>query len=249
LKVFVIIPARHHSTRFEGKALARILGKPLIQYVYERSLSSSIVSHVAIATDDKRIFQCVCDFGGNAIMTGVHHKSGTERVAEAASHLSLQDTDVIINVQGDQIIFHHEVIGQLAQALKEHPNVPMATPVKKITDAKEINDPNCVKATFDRNGFALYFSRSPIPFPQDKSANPTYYKHLGIYAYRRPFLKKFVELPQGLLEVTERLEQLRVLEYGYRIKVIETPYEAMDVNTREDLEKIEKALAPYPDQM
>ena len=120
----------------------------------------------------------------------------------------------------------------------------MATPVKKITDAKEINDPNCVKVIFDRNGFALYFSRSPIPFPGIESTKLTYYKHLGIYAYRRPFLKKFVELPQGVLETTERLEQLRVLEHGYRIKVIETLYEAMDVNTREDLEKIEKALTP-----
>lgn len=244
MKVFAIIPARYHSTRFEGKALTRILGKPLIQYVYERSLSSPIVSHVAVATDDERIFQCVRDFGGNGIMTGAHHKSGTERVAEAASYFSLQDSDVIINVQGDQIIFYPEVIDQLAQALKEHPNVPMATPVKKITDAKEINDPNCVKVIFDRNGFALYFSRSPIPFPGIESTKLTYYKHLGIYAYRRPFLKKFVELPQGVLETTERLEQLRVLEHGYRIKVIETLYEAMDVNTKEDLEKIEKALTP-----
>jgi len=202
-----------------------------------------------VATDDERIFQCVRNFGGNAIMTGAHHKSGTERVAEAASHLSLQDSDVIINVQGDQIIFFPGLIDQLAQTLKEYPKVPMATPVKKIMDVKEINDPNCVKVTFDKNGFALYFSRSPIPFPRDKSANLTYYKHLGIYAYRRPFLKKFVELPQGLLETTERLEQLRVLEHGYRIKVIETPYEAMEVNTKEDLEKIEKALTPYPDQM
>ncbi|HIC90783.1 MAG TPA: 3-deoxy-manno-octulosonate cytidylyltransferase [Syntrophaceae bacterium] len=249
MKVFVIIPARYHSTRFEGKALVPISGKPLIQYSYERSLSSSTVSYVAVATDDERIFQCVRNFGGNAIMTGAHHKSGTERVAEAASHLSLQDSDVIINVQGDQIIFFPGLIDQLAQTLKEYPKVPMATPVKKIMDVKEINDPNCVKVTFDKNGFALYFSRSPIPFPRDKSANLTYYKHLGIYAYRRPFLKKFVELPQGLLETTERLEQLRVLEHGYRIKVIETPYEAMEVNTKEDLEKIEKALTPYPDQM
>ncbi len=243
MKVFVIIPARYHSTRFEGKPLVHILGKPMIQYVYERCLSSPAASSVSVATDDQKIFQCVRGFGGSAIMTRSDHISGTDRVAEAATSLSLDDSDVIVNVQGDQPIFDPNVIGQLAQVLREDPTVSAATPVKRITKDEEIDDPNCVKVTFDRNGFALYFSRSPIPFRHAKSARPIYYKHLGIYAYRKPFLMKFVGLAHGGLELSEGLEQLRALEHGYRIKIIETPYEAMEVNTRQDLEGIEKVLS------
>jgi 3-deoxy-manno-octulosonate cytidylyltransferase (CMP-KDO synthetase) len=243
LKVLVIIPARYHSKRFEGKPLVHILGKPMIQYVYERCLSSPAASSVSVATDDQKIFQCVRGFGGSAIITRSDHISGTDRVAEAATSLSLDDSDVIVNVQGDQPIFDPDVIGQLAQVLSEDPSVSVATPVKRITKDEEINDPNCVKVTFDRNGLALYFSRSPIPFLHTQSAKPTYYKHLGIYAYRRPFLMKFVGLAHGVLELTEGLEQLRALEHGYRIKIIETPYEAMEVNTRQDLEGIERFLS------
>lgn len=243
MKVLVIIPARYYSRRFEGKPLVHILGKPMIQYVYERCLSSPAASSVSVATDDQKIFQCVCGFGGSAIITRSDHISGTDRVAEAATSLSLDDSDVIVNVQGDQPIFDPNVIGQLAQVLREDPTVSVATPVKKITKDEEINDPNCVKVTFDRNGFALYFSRSPIPFPNTQPVKPRYYKHLGIYAYRRSFLMKFVCLAHGVLELAEGLEQLRALEHGYRIKIIETLYEAMEVNTRQDLEGVERFLS------
>lgn len=243
MKVFVIIPARYHSNRFEGKPLADILGKPMIQHVYEQTLLSSIVASVTVATDDKRISQCVHNFGGKVIMTASHHRSGTDRVAEAARILSIQDSDIIVNIQGDQPIFDPGIIDQLAQTLTQDNTISVVTPVKKMITEEEVNDPNNVKVTFDTNGFALYFSRSVIPFTSDNKAKPSYYKHLGIYSYRRPFLERFIELPEGTLESAEKLEQLRALEYGYRIKIVETVHDAIEVNTQRDLERVKKILS------
>lgn len=239
-KVVAIIPARYHSNRFEGKPLADILGKPMIQRVYERALSVDLLSRVAVATDDERIADCVRSFGGEVVMTRADHVSGTDRLAEAAEILNIAEQDVVVNIQGDQPMFAKEVVRQVAEPLIEDPALPMATLIYKIVRDAEINDPNHVKTVFDRNGKALYFSRSSIPFQRnpDEPVPPTYYKHLGFYAYRKGFLLTFVSLPEGEWERFEKLEQLRALEFGYDIKVVLTEHDSVEVDTPKDLERV-----------
>ena len=239
-KVVAIIPARYHSNRFEGKPLADILGKPMIQRVYERALSVDLLSRVAVATDDERIADCVHSFGGEVVMTRADHVSGTDRLAEAAEILNIAEQDVVVNIQGDQPMFAKEVVRQVAEPLIEDPALPMATLIYKIVRDAEINDPNHVKTVFDRNGKALYFSRSSIPFQRnpDEPVPPTYYKHLGFYAYRKGFLLTFVSLPEGEWERFEKLEQLRALEFGYDIKVVLTEHDSVEVDTPKDLERV-----------
>ena len=243
-KVVAIIPARYHSNRFEGKPVAMILGKPMIQHVYERALSVPLLSKVVVATDDERIADCVRSFDGEIVMTRADHASGTDRLAEAATILEISEQDVVVNIQGDQPLFPAAVIDQVAKPLLEDPALPMSTLIYKITRKEEINDPNHVKTVFDRNGKALYFSRSPIPFQRDplEVVPPTYYKHLGFYAYRKGFLLTFVGLPEGEWERFEKLEQLRALEYGYTIKVILTEYDSVEVDTLKDLKRVEELL-------
>ena len=243
-KVVAIIPARYHSNRFEGKPVAMILGKPMIQHVYERALSVPLLSRVVVATDDERIADCVRSFDGEIVMTRADHASGTDRLAEAATILEISEQDVVVNIQGDQPLFPAAVIDQVAKPLLEDPALPMSTLIYKITRKEEINDPNHVKTVFDRNGKALYFSRSPIPFQRDPNVvvPPTYYKHLGFYAYRKGFLLTFVGLPEGEWERFEKLEQLRALEYGYAIKVVLTEYDSVEVDTLEDLKRVEGLL-------
>ncbi|MBU0483373.1 MAG: 3-deoxy-manno-octulosonate cytidylyltransferase [Proteobacteria bacterium] len=241
-KVVAIIPARYQSNRFEGKPLAKIMGKPMIQHVYERALKVDLLSSVAVATDDERIAQCVRDFGGRVVMTSNDHVSGTDRLAEAANMLEINEQDVVVNIQGDQPLFDQEVVRQVAAPLLEDPALPMSTLIYKIIRPEEINDPNHVKTVFDRNGMALYFSRSAIPFQRnpEEPMTPTYYKHLGFYAYRKGFLMTFVGLPEGEWERFEKLEQLRALEYGYRIKVVLTEHDSVEVDTPKDLERVEE---------
>ncbi|OGQ95396.1 MAG: 3-deoxy-manno-octulosonate cytidylyltransferase [Deltaproteobacteria bacterium RIFOXYD12_FULL_57_12] len=243
-KVVAIIPARYHSNRFEGKPLALILGKPMIQRVYERARAVPLLSRVVVATDDERIADCVRGFGGEVVMTRADHASGTDRLAEAASLLDISEQDVVVNIQGDQPLFPAEVVEQVATPLLQDPALPMATLIYKITRPEEITDPNHVKTVFDRNGNALYFSRSPIPFQRDPAEKipPTYYKHLGFYAYRKGFLLTFVGLPEGEWERFEKLEQLRALEYGYTIKVLLTEHDSIEVDTQKDLERVEDVL-------
>ena len=243
-KVVAIIPARFHSNRFEGKPVAMILGKPMIQHVYERALSVPLLSRVVVATDDERITDCVHSFGGEVVTTRSDHASGTDRLAEAATILDIPEQDVVVNIQGDQPLFPAAVIDQVAKPLLEDPALPMSTLIYKIIRKEEINDPNHVKTVFDRNGKALYFSRSPIPFQRDphEVVPPTYYKHLGFYAYRKGFLLTFVGLPEGEWERFEKLEQLRALEYGYTIKVVLTEYDSVEVDTPEDLKRVEELL-------
>ena len=242
MKVICVIPARYHSTRFPGKALANILGKPMIQHVYERVLTAGNVSLVAVATDDERIAAAVEEFGGRAIMTAATHRSGTDRIAEAVSRLGIEDTDIVVNIQGDQPLFEPSQIEEVAKPLLDDPAIPMSTLIYRIVKKEEITHPNAVKVVFDRNHFALYFSRATIPCVRDKGREGCYYKHHGIYAYRREFLKQFTELPEGILEKMEALEQLRALEHGYRIKVVETPYDSVEVDTREELERVKRLL-------
>ncbi len=243
-KVVAIIPARYHSNRFEGKPLANILGKPMIQHVYERAKSASILSQVVVATDDERIAECVRGFDGDVVMTSPNHVSGTDRLAEAATLLDIPEQDVVVNIQGDQPLFPPEVIDQVAMPLLEDPALPMATLIYKIIRPEEIDDPNHVKTVFDRNGIALYFSRSSIPFQRnpDEPVPPTYYKHLGFYAYRKGFLLTFVGLPEGEWERFEKLEQLRALEYGYKIKVVLTEHDSIEVDTPRDAERVEEII-------
>jgi len=243
-KVVAIIPARYHSNRFEGKPLAKILGKPMIQHVYERAAAVALLSKVAVATDDERIAQVVQDFGGEVVMTRRDHVSGTDRLAEAAELMDISENDVVVNIQGDQPMFASEVVEQVARPLLEDMTLPMSTLIYRIVREEEINDPNHVKTVFDCHGNALYFSRSAIPFQRnpEEEVSPTYYKHLGFYAYRKGFLLTFVGLPEGEWERFEKLEQLRALEFGHRIRVVLTAHDSIEVDTPKDLLRVERMM-------
>ncbi len=237
MKQVIIIPARYGSTRLPGKPLAILWGKPLIQHVYERAVSSGIKAYVA--TDHEEVFKTVEAFGGKAVMTSPEHKCGTERLAEAASILGLAEEDIVINLQGDQPLFPPEYFTPLVEPLlKEEAEMStLATPFKNY---QEVENPNRVKVVVNKNGKALYFSRSPIPYIRDESPEFPYLKHIGVYAYRAGFLKKFVNLPEGRLEKLEKLEQLRALEHGYEIAVRVVEADFPEVDTPEDLEVLEK---------
>lgn len=243
-KVIAIIPARYHSNRFEGKPLAPILGKPMIQHVVERARQVDLLSRVVVATDDRRIFDAVKSFGGEVVMTRPDHASGTDRLAEAAELMDISEHDIVVNIQGDQPLFPAAVVRQVAGPMLEDPALPMSTLIYKIVRPQEIDDPNHVKTVFDRHGNALYFSRASIPFQRnpDETGKPTYYKHLGFYAYRKGFLLTFVSLPEGEWEKFEKLEQLRALEYGYTIRVVLTEYDSIEVDTPKDIERVEELL-------
>ena len=238
-KIIAFIPSRYASTRFPGKPLALIAGKPMIQHVYERTMSSVHVADAFVATDDERIFHCVQGFGGKAVMTGQTHPSGTDRIAEAAQKLGLKDHDLIVNVQGDQPTFDPSCIPELLKAFQADPDLPMTTLMIRMTEKEEIENPNNVKVVTDRLGFALYFSRSPIPFYRDNGENQGVYKHLGFYAYPGHFLKVFASLAPGPLETAEKLEPLRALEHGFNIKVEETRFDSIEVDTPKDIKKAE----------
>jgi 3-deoxy-manno-octulosonate cytidylyltransferase (CMP-KDO synthetase) len=243
--VIAIIPARYQSNRFEGKPLALIQGKPMIQHVVERAQRVELLSRVVVATDDERIAKTVEGFGGSWVMTRRDHATGTDRLAEAAGLLGISDQDVIVNIQGDQPLFPAEIVEQVARPLIDDPSLPMSTLIYKIIRPEEIPDPNHVKTVFDCHNNALYFSRSPIPFQRDPDEveSPTYYKHLGFYAYRKGFLMTFVGLPEGQWEHFEKLEQLRALEFGYTVRVVLTDYDSVEVDTPKDLLRVEELLA------
>lgn len=244
MKLIALIPARYGSSRFPGKPLAPILGKPLIQRVYEQARLVKGLDELWVATDDERIRACVEGFGGRALMTRADHPSGSDRLAEAAQLLRLAPADLVINIQGDQPVFPPELIAQLAAPLKRDPEVAMVTPARRFTDPKIAADPNVVKVVFDRRGRALYFSRSPLPcwFPLSDAASGYFYRHLGIYAYRVGFLKEFVHLAPGRWEQAERLEQLRALEHGFPIHIVETAGDTREVDTPEDARQVEDFL-------
>jgi len=229
-----VIPARYGSQRFPGKPLALIHGKPMIQIVYEQAKKASLCERIIIATDDERIFHAAQAFGADVWMTSSQHNSGTERVAEIAEKIQCP---IIINIQGDEPLLQGQMIDDLIIALQDE-NIAVATLAVKIKDFALINDKNIVKVVTDKNGFALYFSRSPLPF------QPTDYflQHIGIYGYQRDFLLKFGQLPESRLEKTEKLEQLRVLDNGYKIKVVETPFKTLSVDSPQDITKVEDIL-------
>lgn len=241
MRHIVLIPARYGSTRLPGKALVPILGKPLIQWVWEQAARIPGLDGLYVATDDERIRVCVEGFGGRAVMTRGDHPSGSDRLAEAASLLGLAPADLVVNVQGDQPVFPPEVVGQLTGLLRRDCSALMATPAKRLTDLAVAADPNVVKVVFDHRGRALYFSRSPLPYWRD-GARPYFFKHIGIYAYRAAFLQDFVRLPPGRWEQAEKLEQLRALEYGFPIHVVETEGDTLEVDTPEDVRRVEAYL-------
>ncbi|OQY01970.1 MAG: 3-deoxy-D-manno-octulosonate cytidylyltransferase [Desulfobacteraceae bacterium 4572_130] len=236
-----IIPSRYGSTRFKGKPLALVAGKPMIQRVYEQASKALNIEKVIVATDDKRIINAVKNFGGNALMTSPNLRSGTDRVAETANILNLKKNDIIVNIQGDQPFFNPLCLDELVSPFKKTlPNLVMSTLAFKIKDKREITDPKDVKVVFDKNQFALYFSRAQIPYPRDKQTKTEYYKHLGFYAYKKSFLDKIADFSETTLEDIEKLEQLRVLEHGYKIKVVLTKHDSPEVDIPEDIERIEK---------
>ena len=239
--VLVVIPARYGSVRFPGKPLAPIAGKPMIQHVYEGSVKARGVDEVVVATDDERIMSAVIGFGGKAVMTNPACRSGTERAAEVARE---RKAKVVINVQGDEPLVQGEMVAQLAQFLMRHSAVPMASLMTPFKPGEDINNPNTVKVVVDREKFALYFSRLPIPHLRSPGGVATrFMKHLGLYGYQRNFLLQFPGLDPTPLEQSEQLEQLRALESGYRIKMIETIHDSIGVDTPEDLKRVEPLLA------
>ena len=237
-----VIPARYGSTRLKGKPLALISGKPMIQRVFEQASGSPSISKTIVATDDERIVNAVEAFGGQALMTSDSCRTGTDRVAETAQMLDIEPDEVVVNIQGDQPVFHPDSIEDLIHPFSEDPNLLMSTLAYKIIDKREIMDPSDVKVTFDNNGFALYFSRAQIPYPRDGQKDIDYFKHLGFYAYKKSFLDTLVALPTGRWEAIEKLEQLRVLEHGYKIKVIVTANDSPSIDMPQDIERIEKKI-------
>jgi 3-deoxy-manno-octulosonate cytidylyltransferase (CMP-KDO synthetase) len=237
MKYICVIPARYDSSRFPGKPLAMIHGHAMIEWVYTRANQVREFDEVIVATDDARIYDTVIDFGGKVEMTAIDLVSGTDRVATVAKK---RNADVIINLQGDEPLIIPEVLQQLCVAF-ESPEVVMATPIRKIKNEQELVDPNNARVVIDHNKDALYFTRAVIPFDrnkislQDGISKGIYFKHVGIYAYRKDFLLKLADLPVGHLEEIEKLEQLRVIENGYKIRTIETEYVSMSVDTEQDL--------------
>ena len=244
LKSVVIIPARFDSSRFPGKPLAKIAQKPLIQHVYERALQARGVEKVIVATDDRRILDAVLDFGGMACMTSKSHRSGTDRVAEAARN---SDAQVIVNLQGDEPLIEPGCIEIVSEPFIAEPDLMISTAKSPLTSEEEFTSPNVVKVVTDRQDYALYFSRLPLPYFLGVPARPNgnlagCFKHIGIYAYRKCFLDLMPTLNQSPLEQAEGLEQLRFLENGFKIKVVLYDYQSVAVDTPEDLARVEAIL-------
>ena len=237
-----IIPARYASTRFPGKPLVDLAGKPMIQHVYERACRATSLSAVLVATDDARIFDAVQAFGGKAVMTDAGHPTGTDRLAEVAAGLAA--VDIIVNIQGDEPLIMPETIDAVTAPLIVDAGIPMSSVMSPLPDAARAGDANIVKVVVDLQGFALYFSRAPIPYPREgvTGAGP-WKKHVGLYAYRREFLLAFTRLAPTPLEQLEKLEQLRALEHGYRIRMVERANDgSIGVDTPEDLERARAIL-------
>ena len=242
MQVVVIIPSRYGSSRFDGKPLADICGKPMIQWVYERASQADCVNAVHVATDDERIREAVEEFGGRFIMTSSQCRSGSDRVADAAERIGMGLDDVVVNIQGDQPLVDPRCLDALVQPLLVDATVQMSTLAFAIVEPREISDPKDVKVVFDASGDALYFSRAAIPHGRDGSEEYDTYKHLGVYAYSRKFLECFRNLPPGRLEEIEKLEQLRAMEHGHRIRVVVTPYDSPEVDLPVDIRRIREKM-------
>ncbi len=245
MRVLGIIPARYGSTRFPGKPLALLAGRPMVQWVYERASQAELLSEVLVATDDTRIFDAVKKFGGRVVMTRPDHPSGSDRIAEVAAK---SDAEIIVNIQGDEPLIEPAAIDRGVKILLDNPAALVGTLVRPIRDAADLRNPNVVKVALAQDHTALYFSRSAIPFCRGAQTDAewlqqrTYFKHIGLYIFRREMLLQFVKWPLGVLERTESLEQLRLLEHGVKIHVAVTEYEARGVDTVQDLEALSREL-------
>ena len=236
-----IIPARYASTRFPAKVLADLAGKPMVQHVWEKARRCGQLNDVLIACDHPEVLKTALGFGAKAVMTDPNHVSGSDRIAEAVDKLAV---DIVVNIQGDEPFIDPNTIDDLIVLLKNDASCPMGTVIKEITSEEEFTDPHVVKCVVDHQGYALYFSRAPIPYNRNAAApvGLKRYKHVGLYAYRKDFLMQYKGWPKGTLEGIEQLEQLRVLERGYKIKTTVTAHESIAVDTPQDLKKAEQWL-------
>jgi len=241
MHILGVIPARYRSTRLEGKVLADILGKPMIQHVYERACRARCLDEVVVATDDERVITAVRKFGGKAVMTSASHRSGSDRAAEVAAN---GDADVIVNIQGDEPMLDSRMIEEVVAPFQAGTDAGIVTIKKQVTEETDFKDPNVVKVVTDPDGFALYFSRSLLPYPRHATKHFKVFEHLGLYAYTRECLLQLSRLAPSQLEEIESLEQLRALENGIHILVVETRFEGeiLSVDTREDLDRVRRIL-------
>ncbi len=242
MKIIAVIPARYASTRFPAKLIQDLGGKTVILRTYEAAIATNLFADVFVVTDSDLILNEIISNGGKAIMSTKEHESGSDRIAEAVENM---DVDVVINVQGDEPFINKKPLEELIEVFKKDVDkkVDLGSLMFQITDKEEINNPNNVKVITDQQGFALYFSRSVIPFPREENVGVRYMKHIGIYAFRKQALLDFYKLPMLSLEASEKLEQLRYLEYGKRIKMVETTHGSIGIDTPEDLEKARKIIA------
>lgn len=234
-----MIPARYSASRFPGKLMQNLAGKSVILRTYEATVATGLFSEVYVVTDSTIIFDEIVNNGGKAIMSQKEHESGSDRIAEAVASV---DCDIVVNVQGDEPFTERESLSKVLEVFKDdsEKEIDLASLMVEITDWDEINNPNTVKVIVDQNNFALYFSRSPIPYPRDKEAGGRYFKHKGIYAFRKEALLDFTVLPMQFIEATEKIECIRYLEYGKRIKMVETQIQGVEIDTPEDLERAKK---------
>ncbi len=241
MKVVAMIPARYGATRFPGKLMADLGGKPVIVRTYEATKATNLFDEVYVVTDSEIIKDAVEEHLGKAIMSIKEHECGTDRIAEAVENL---DVDIVVNVQGDEPFVNEEALKQVIEVFKtdDQKDIDLASLMQRMTDWKDITDPNYVKVIVDQDNFALYFSRSPIPYPRDKNAGAHYFEHIGVYAFRKKAILDFYHLPMLSLEATEKVECIRFLEYGKKIKMVETDFMGIEIDTPEDLIKAQKYL-------
>lgn len=241
MKVIAVIPARYASTRFPAKLMQDLGGKTVILRTYEAAIATHLFDDVFVVTDSDLIYNEIVSHGGNAIMSVKEHESGSDRIAEAVANI---DVDIVVNVQGDEPFIDKEPLEKVIEVFKKDTDykVDLASLMREITNDEDIQNPNNVKVVVDQNNFALYFSRSVIPYPREKNVGVRYFQHIGIYAFRKQALLDFYSLPMKSLEASEKLEQLRYLEFGKRIKMLETTHVGIGIDTKEDLEKARKML-------
>ncbi len=239
MKIISMIPARYSASRFPGKLMQDLGGKTVILRTYEATVATKLFDEVYVVTDSDIIYKEITDNGGKAIMSIAEHESGSDRIAEAVQNV---DCDIVVNVQGDEPFTERASLEKVLNVFYDDPQkeIDLASLMVEIHDWEEISNPNTVKVIVDQNNFALYFSRSPIPFPRDKNAGARYFKHKGIYAFRKQALLDFQKLPMQFIEATEKIECIRYLEYGKRIKMVETTVEGVEIDTPEDLEKAKR---------
>ncbi len=239
MKIISMIPARYSASRFPAKLMQNLAGKTVILRTYEATVATNLFDEVYVVTDSTIIFDEIVSNGGKAIMSKLEHQSGSDRIAEAVEDL---DVDIVVNVQGDEPFTERESLSKVLEVFKDDhkKEIDLASLMVEIHDWDEISNPNTVKVIVDQNDFALYFSRSPIPFPRDKEVGARYFKHKGIYAFRKQALLDFYRLPMQFLEATEKIECIRYLEYGKKIKMVETTVEGVEIDTPEDLERAKR---------